>query len=74
MEQGWDPDVKKYFVRILNTISIGLFWMMASVTAGIYFKLGYRTDRPLIWVILFYIILVASLAGLIRYFYKIWKN
>ena len=46
MEQGWDPEVKKYFVKILNSISIGLLWLMAMVTAGLYFQLGYRTNKP----------------------------
>ena len=74
MEQGWDPDVRKYFVRILNTIAMGLLWMMTAVTAGLYFRLGYRTEKPFVYVIIFYVVLVVSLYFLLRYFYRKWKD
>ena len=74
MEQGWDPEVKKYFVKILNSISIGLLWLMAMVTAGLYFQLGYRTNKPAFFNVLFYFVLLVSLLFLIRYYYKTWKK
>ena len=74
MEQGWDPEVKKYFVKILNSISIGLLWLMAMVTAGLYFQLGYRTNKPAFFNVLFYFVLLGSLFFLIRYYYKTWKK
>jgi len=74
MEQGWDPDVKKYFIKILNTVSLGLLWMITCATAGIYYKLGYKNDKPMLYVFLFYIGMALSLALLIRWFYKIWKK
>jgi len=72
MEQGWDPDVKKYFIKILNSISLGLLWMIACATAGIYFKLGY--GKPAIYPILFYLAMALSLALLIRWFYRNWRK
>ena len=72
MEHGWDPDIKKYFVKILNSISVGLIWMMTMVTAGIYFQLAYVGDKPLIYTIIFYVVLVVSLLLLIRYYYRMW--
>jgi Na+-driven multidrug efflux pump len=74
MEQGWDPEVKNYFVRILNTIAYFLLWLMSAVTAGIYFRLGYRTEKPFIFTILFYVLLLTSLALLLRYYYRVWKK
>ena len=74
MEQGWDPEVKKYFVKILNSISIGLLWLMAMVTAGLYFQLGYLTNKPAFFYVLFYFVLLVSLFFLIRYYYKTWKK
>jgi len=38
MEQGWDPEVTKYFRKIINTIFIGLLWLMAVLTAGLYYR------------------------------------
>ena len=72
MEQGWDPEVKRYFRKIINSFSFGLLWMMAVLTAGIYFKLGMVGERPLYAVIIFYVLAAASLALLLRYYYKTW--
>ena len=44
MEQGWGPDVKKYLRKVLNTIAYGLLWLMAALTAGLYFGLAYHPD------------------------------
>ena len=71
MEQGWDPEIKKFFRKILNTIAAGLAWMMAALTAGVYFGLAYHEN--LLYIILFYIGLVVSLALLLRYYYRMWK-
>lgn len=73
MEQGWDPDVKRFFKKILNTISIGLIWLLTVVTAGIYFKLAYRTDKP-VYMIIYYLASLVTLIFLLRYYYRIWKD
>lgn len=74
MEQGWDPDVKDFFVKILNSISITLIWMIATATAGLYFQLAYTTGKPLFYTILFYTAALTTLFLLIRHLYKVWKN
>jgi FtsH-binding integral membrane protein len=71
MERGWDPEVKKYFRKVLNSISLGLLWMMAMVTAGLYFELAYGKG---IYTIIFYVMLVASLVALLWKYYKMWKS
>jgi hypothetical protein len=72
-EQGWDPQVKKYFRKILNSFSMGLLWLLTCATAGIYYRLAYRHGQPLINVVLFYAAMVISLLFLLRYLYKTWK-
>ena len=72
MEQGWDPEVKKYFRKILTTIGYGLLWLMAVLTAGLYFELAYHPD--IFYAILFYAGFFISLGLLIRYYYRIWKK
>jgi hypothetical protein len=74
MEQGWDPEVKKYFQKILSSLSMGLLWMMSGVTAGLYFGLAYRKDIPVVYNVLFYVALLVSLFLLLRYFYNLWKK
>jgi hypothetical protein len=74
MEQGWDPEVRKFFRKILNSISFGLLWMMSMVTAGIYFQLAYSGGKPVIYTIIFYVVMMGSLAALLWYFYRTWKK
>ncbi|HEV7780244.1 MAG TPA: hypothetical protein VGO58_03210 [Chitinophagaceae bacterium] len=73
-QKNWDPGVKKFFVKILNSIAWGLLWMMASAAAGIYFELGYTNGKPLIYTILFYAGMIVTLFLLIRYLARIWKS
>lgn len=73
-EPNWDPGVKKYFVKILNSIALGLFWMMTAATAGIYYELAWTGGKPLVYTILFYAGLVISLFFLLRYYYFKWKD
>lgn len=74
MERGWDPEVKKYLRKVLQTISLGLLWLMTGVTAGIYFELGHTNGKLVIGTILFYAVMAISLVMLIRYLYKMWKK
>ena len=74
MEQGWDPEVKKFFRKIISSFSFGLLWLISVVTAGLYFGLAHRDDLPILYNILFYVFLVVSLFALLRYLYKLWKK
>jgi len=74
MEQGFDPEVKKYFRKIIYSFSWGFLWMLANATAGIYFGLGYRDGKPLIVPILFYTASVISLCLLLWYYYRTWSK
>jgi hypothetical protein len=73
-ERGWDPDVKRYFRKIINSFSFGMLWLMANATAGIYYGLAWSAGKPLIYTILFYLGMAGSLVLLIYYFRKTWKN
>jgi hypothetical protein len=74
MEHGWDPEVKKYFQKILNTIFVGLLWMVAVATAGIRYELAWQTaEKSSISVYIFYAIAVITFLLLLRYYYKLWK-
>lgn len=71
---NWDKDVKEFFIKILNSIAWGLMWMIACVTAGLYFELGYSNGKPVIYTIIFYACAAISLALFIWYLYKTWKK
>lgn len=74
MERGWDPEVKRYLKKIIQTISLGLLWLMTGVTAGIYFELGYSGGKPVIGTILFYAVMLISGFLLVRYLIRIWNK
>ena len=73
MEQGWDPEVKRYFRKIIYSFSMGMLWLTSNVTLGIYFELGCKSEQPVL-MILFYLFFIASLAFLLRYYYRTWKK
>lgn len=73
-QPNWDPDVKKYFMKILNSISVGLIWLMACATAGIYFDLGNFYGNPLWQPLVFYSLMLLTGALYVRFLYNIWKE
>jgi membrane protein YdbS with pleckstrin-like domain len=74
MENGWDPDIKNFLLKILNSISLVLLWLIACATAGIYFQLGYTNGKPVIYTIIFYTVMAVTLFLLLRQLYKTWKK
>ena len=74
MAFGMDPEVAKYFKKILNSLFAGLFWMLINITVGIYFKLAYSNAYPGYVHVLFYVWLVASLGLLLWYLYRQWRK
>lgn len=73
-ERGWDPLVKKYFLKIVRSFSWGLLWMMTGVMLGLYYKLAYLNRKPVIYPILFYAGMLITLVILIRYLYRVWSE
>ena len=74
MEQGFDPEVKKYFRKIINSFSFGFLWIFGNVTAGLYFGLAYSEGKPLVYTVLFYVISVIALGLLLWYYYRTWRK
>lgn len=69
-----DPEVKKYFRKILNSFFAGLLWLFVLVTSGLYFQLA-LFDGKLQWYnYLFYAFSLFSFLFLIRFYYKTWKE
>jgi len=72
MAFGMDPEVARYFRKILRSLFAGLMWLFINVTAGIYFQLAYSKDYSSFVHVLFFAWLVISLCLLLWYLYKIW--
>ncbi len=74
MEQGFDPEVKQLFRKIVRTASLFLGWLILIATVGIYFRVGYDRYYPAWLIVTFYILSLASLLLLLRYVIRLWKN
>ena len=70
---GMDPELKKYFRKILNSFSVGALWLIVIATLGMFFQLAIVKGTVKWYNIIFYLILFSSLLMLIRYYYKVWK-
>jgi hypothetical protein len=71
---GMDPEMKKYFRKIINSFSYALLWLLAMATAGLFFGLGIIQEGIQWYNVVFYLVFFGSLFALLRYFYKTWKN
>ena len=69
-----DPELKRYFRKIMNSFSVGLLWLLSVVTTGMFFGLGIVKEGMKWYNIVFYIIAFASFAGLLYYYYKTWSK
>ena len=68
-----DPEIAKYFRKILNSFSLGLLWMMAASTAGFYFGLALFSESVHWYNVVYYLLFLLSFGGLIWYYYKVWR-
>jgi len=70
---GMDPEMKRYFRKIISSFSWGAIWMISISTLGIFFQLGFVAGGFRWYNALFYLVLITSLGFLLRYYYKMWK-
>lgn len=68
-----DPEVKKYFQKILSSFMYGLLWLQLIVTTGIYFKLAIVHEGFKWYNLVFYLGFITSLLLLVRYYYRVWR-
>ena len=72
--RGMDPEVKRYFRKIMNSFSVGIMWLLSMATAGLFFDLGIARNGIKWYNIVFYGIVLVSFMGLIYYYYKTWSK
>lgn len=70
---GMEDDTRQFLLRIVNTISLVLIWMIANMIAGIYYGLGFFEERPDMENIIYYAISVTTLVYLLLYLRKRWR-
>jgi len=70
---GMEDDTREFLIKILNTISIVLLWMITCVFFGIFLGYAFFEHSPDWKNILFYILFLLSLFFLARYLLRKWK-
>jgi hypothetical protein len=71
---GMDPEMRKYFRKIINSFSIGLLWLLSVATAGLYFNLAIIHTTLKWYNLVFYLCFFISLTLLLKYLYAVWKR
>ncbi|UAY51952.1 hypothetical protein [Ferruginibacter albus] len=69
-----EPEVKEFLLRIIQTLSMGMLWLLVNMTIGIYFNWAFYEDKPSLANYIFYAWFLISLGLLLFYFYKKWKG
>jgi len=70
---GIEDETREFLVRILQTISIVLLWMMLNVFFGFYKDYAFFINHPNWTNYLFYILSAASLVWLIIHLKRKWR-
>ena len=69
-----EPEAVEFLKRIVQTVSVGLLFLFLHMTVGLYFNWAFFEGSPRIGNIIYYIVFLASLAGLIYFYYRLWKG
>lgn len=69
-----EPDVKEFLLRIVQTISMAIVWLLINMSVGIYFGFAFFDDTPSLGNYIYYVWFVVSFGSLIFYFKKKWKG
>jgi ABC-type uncharacterized transport system permease subunit len=69
-----EPELREFFRRIIQTVSVGLLWLMINSTAGIMFGYAFFEQGVHLNNILFYAWLLISGFFIVRYFIRTWRK
>jgi sterol desaturase/sphingolipid hydroxylase (fatty acid hydroxylase superfamily) len=71
---GMDPEVQRFFRKIMATVGAGMLWIMLMAVLGLYLRLGYFVNGLDWYNGIFYFILFTTLYLLLRFLYKVWRK
>ena len=72
--QIMEPDVKEFLLRIVQTISISILWLLVNMCIGIYLGFAFFENHPSLGNYIFYVWFLISLTWLIYHLRKKWKG
>lgn len=69
-----EPEVKDFLVRIVQSLSMGMLWLLINMSIGIYYGFAFFDERPGTWNFVYYAGFILSLFLLIAYLKRKWKG
>jgi uncharacterized membrane protein YcaP (DUF421 family) len=69
-----EPEVRLFLATIVQTVSMGLLWMLVHTWLGIKLGLLFLDEKITIWHGVYYIGLVASFIAVFIYIRRKWKK
>ena len=72
MASGIEPEVKKYFWKIVYSLIYGMLWIFSNVIIGIYYGFAIIENGLRLTNFIFFAWFILSLAILLRYYYRKW--
>jgi hypothetical protein len=69
-----EPEVREFLVKIMQSISMGLVWLLINMSIGIYLGFAFFEGVPSMGNYIYYAAFLISLVALILYLKKKWKG
>jgi hypothetical protein len=70
----FEPDIRDYLRKVLKTVSVGLVFLLFHMTVGIFLNWAFFEGSMAIGNMVYYLVLVTTLAGMINYLIRVWKK
>jgi hypothetical protein len=70
---GMEDETRDFLIRIMQTLSLVLLWMLVNVYVGIYKDFAFFEDHANWTNYLFYVLSLTSLVLLLRHLWRKWK-
>jgi hypothetical protein len=70
----FEPDIRDYLHKVLKTVSVGLVFLLFHMTVGIFLNWAFFEGSMGIGNMVYYLVLVTTLAGMINYLIRVWKR
>jgi hypothetical protein len=72
--QGWDPEVRQYFRKILNSFGVFVTWLLFVSTLGLFMRMGYINGKWHWQNTVFYAFFLISFSFVLLFLFRTWRN
>lgn len=69
-----EPEVKEFLIKIVQSLSMGMLWLLVNMSIGIYYGFAFFEGSPTLGNYTYYAGFIISLVLLILYLKKKWKG